>query len=160
MLRTSSFSMMRILCTSTVRGLMPSAAPIFLGVQAVHGVFEHLALARRKACELRFIGAAQLGRAQAIGLERERGVDRLAELRVEGFSMKSTAWARKAARAAGTSPCAVMMTKGWRCRARVTHRLQLDAAQARQAQIGEHAAGPVRARRRRESSASAKSRVV
>jgi hypothetical protein len=30
----------------------------------------------------------------------------------KGFSMKSTACARKAARAAGTSPCAVMMTKG------------------------------------------------
>jgi hypothetical protein len=76
-------------------------------------VLEHLALARGEARELLLVGAAQLGLVQAPGLEREAvSMAPRSCASSNGFSTKSTARPRNAARAAGTSPCAVMITNG------------------------------------------------
>ena len=68
-----------------------------------------------------------------------------------GFSMKSTAWAWNAARAAGTSPCAVMTTNGIALPSAAHARLELQAAHSGQPQIGDHAAGPARLERLQEA---------
>src|SRR5688572_630616 len=111
-----------------------------LGVQALRGELEHLALARGERGELGGVAGAREARV----LAREGGLDRGPELRVvEGLLEEVDRIGLECGARRGHVAVRGDDDEGQHRAARAQLGLQLEAALSRQAQVGRHAAGPL-----------------